>query len=388
MVTTRDELLGLVGEAPLPGPDQAAPSAAREGPSWLDEAQERAERLVTDPSEQVLEQHTRGRVTPLATHWLFTLNNYTPQDEEAFSANQALFRGACYGREVGEQGTPHLQAFVSFAKQVRGSTLAKIWPRAHMSVAKASPWINWLYCSKGEQPKSEWKAYREKGPNYGKNAQFFFFGTRPEAPKKASTYRDLNDVVKECYGLLEDGTVQSAMDHLKVHRPADHAKYNAQFRNAFTSEKKVKTYEHLYTDTDFVRPLEILDKHILIHGPSELGKTQYAAAHFINPLVIVGSDLERIRLLTPDHDGIVFDDCDLRHFSPSQVIGILGRDNAPRSFPCRYNNVPLPSNMRYIFTFNDDNPFYHSTCSVAQQQAIRSRYRSVHVTERLFVLNQ
>lgn len=375
--------MGSPREDPLAGAEPAV-----EAPNWLDQAQAHAENLVIDPTDQVLEQHRPGRVTPLATHWLFTLNNYGPQDEEAFGANQNLFRGACYGREVGEQGTPHLQAFVSFAKQVRGSALAKIWPRAHMSVAKASPWINWLYCSKGEQPKTEWKAYREKGPNYGKNAQFFHFGTRPTPPKKGSTYRDLHDVTKECYAMLEDGTVKSAMDHLKVHRPADHAKYNAQFRNAFTAEKKVSVYEHLYSDTDFVRPLEILDKHILIHGPSELGKTQYAAAHFVNPLVIVGSDLERIRLLTPDHDGIIFDDCDLRHFSPAQVIGILGRDNIPRSFPCRYSNVAIPSHLFYIFTFNDDNPFCHSTCSIAQQQAIRSRVRSVRVAERLFVVQQ
>lgn len=388
--TSRSELTGvLASEPPVQGGSEQG-SPAREDPNWLDEAQALSERLAVDPAEQVLTPHTAGDRTPLAVHWLFTLNNYTEQDEAAFSANLNLFKGACYGREVGEQGTPHLQAFVSFAKQSRGSQLAKIWPRAHMAIAKASPWINWLYCSKGEQPKTEWTAYREKGPTYGRNAQFFHFGTRPVCPKKGSNRRDLHDVTAECYAMLEDGTIQSAMDHLKVHRPADHAKYNVQYRNAFTAETKPKTFQHIYVDTDFVRPLEIFhnNTHILLRGESGLGKTQYACAHFLNPLVVPGSDLERIQRLTPDHDGVVFDDCDLRHFTPTQVIGILGRDNTPRAFPCRWHNKAIPDGLRCIFTINDVYPFYNDTCSVGQRRAIDSRVRVVDLTERLFVVQQ
>lgn len=76
-------------------------------------------------------------MTTRARAWVFTVNNYVDADEHvAFAA--VLERGAKYisvGREVGENGTPHLQGYIYFTNPTRMSTLKKMWPTGHFEVA-------------------------------------------------------------------------------------------------------------------------------------------------------------------------------------------------------------------------------------------------------------
>ena len=75
--------------------------------------------------------------------WCFTINNYTSNDE-AFVNNLECQRLAV-GKEVGESGTPHLQGFVVFKKGYRFSAMKKLFPTAHLQVAKS--WQHaWNYC--------------------------------------------------------------------------------------------------------------------------------------------------------------------------------------------------------------------------------------------------
>ena len=57
-----------------------------------------------------------------------------------------------FGKEVGEQGTPHLQGYIKFKKQKRFTAIRKLMPcliRAHLEVAYAAGGNNAIYCSKG-----------------------------------------------------------------------------------------------------------------------------------------------------------------------------------------------------------------------------------------------
>ena len=86
---------------------------------------------------------TRAR----AKHWCLTINNYTQVDEALFN-NPPLFKYAVYGREKGENGTPHLQAFVTMWKQTDLSAMKKIFPRAHLEIKRGKVQEAAAYCKK------------------------------------------------------------------------------------------------------------------------------------------------------------------------------------------------------------------------------------------------
>ena len=81
--------------------------------------------------------------------WCFTLNNYS---QEECSSITSIFSEKCkfaiVGKEVGEQGTPHLQGYVEFKTKVRPKTM--FTDRIHWEKAKANRQANIDYCSKQE----------------------------------------------------------------------------------------------------------------------------------------------------------------------------------------------------------------------------------------------
>lgn len=81
--------------------------------------------------------------TARAKHWCFTLNNYTDNDIDRLNGLKLMepriddsISYMVYGKEVGKEGTPHLQGFVSFLQRKRISQLKKIIGKAHFTVAR------------------------------------------------------------------------------------------------------------------------------------------------------------------------------------------------------------------------------------------------------------
>lgn len=80
----------------------------------------------------------------------FTLNNWTQAEYDDLVSRAPTFKWIIMGKEVGEQGTPHIQGAIIFGAQVSFSTL-KLWPglaRAHIEVMKGTPAHQLVYCSK------------------------------------------------------------------------------------------------------------------------------------------------------------------------------------------------------------------------------------------------
>lgn len=80
----------------------------------------------------------------------FTVNNYTPYDEDLIRemTTKLAIQYLICGYEVGGNGTPHLQGYVEFVKQVSFGRLKKMLPRAHWERAIADGDANRAYCSK------------------------------------------------------------------------------------------------------------------------------------------------------------------------------------------------------------------------------------------------
>lgn len=73
---------------------------------------------------------------PKAKRWAFTLNNYTDDDIQRLSGPLENVEYIIFGKEVGEQGTPHLQGTVVFTKPTYLRPAKGIIGEAHFSVCR------------------------------------------------------------------------------------------------------------------------------------------------------------------------------------------------------------------------------------------------------------
>ncbi len=90
---------------------------------------------------------------PGAKHWVFTLNNYT-DDEEQFIGDfgeSELTGYLVVGRELGANGTPHLQGYFILSERHTLAWIRTTCPglvRAHLEVSRGTPQQAADYCKK------------------------------------------------------------------------------------------------------------------------------------------------------------------------------------------------------------------------------------------------
>lgn len=95
-----------------------------------------------------------------ARAYCLTINNYTDDILTKFNETCLSCTYGCFGLEIGNSGTPHIQGYLYVKNKISFNTLKKDFPTAHIEVAKGSPESNKTYCSKqgnftefGELPK-------------------------------------------------------------------------------------------------------------------------------------------------------------------------------------------------------------------------------------------
>jgi len=107
---------------------------------------------------------------------VITLNNPTALAKIAFKAfaTSEKVKYSIAAFEIGESGTPHIQAYFQLKAKMNFNTFKSHVPGAHIESAKGTGPRNKEYCSKGRQPHTEWEALGISGPNYGKDVNIFF----------------------------------------------------------------------------------------------------------------------------------------------------------------------------------------------------------------------
>ena len=87
-----------------------------------------------------------------AVRWCFTLNNYTNDEVDSLVRNcsdRKVVAYLVYGKEVGEEGTPHLQGYIELSSKREFSTVKKlVGTRAHIEQARGSSQQASDYCKK------------------------------------------------------------------------------------------------------------------------------------------------------------------------------------------------------------------------------------------------
>lgn len=78
--------------------------------------------------------------------WAFTLNNYTQEEVDSIKGIECEY--LIFGKETGDEGTPHLQGYIVFKNATRFSTLKNKMPRAHVEAAIRGHDANIKYCKK------------------------------------------------------------------------------------------------------------------------------------------------------------------------------------------------------------------------------------------------
>lgn len=176
-------------------------------------------------------------------YWVFTINNPTsdsePREKLAEVATYIIWQ-----KEVGEEGTSHLQGYVVFKKKKRLSAVKKLLPRAHLEPRRGSHVQAKQYSSKEDT--------RADGP--------WEFGDDSEVPKSSGSRSDLNEVKAK----LDAGTSQ--LDIAK-----DHFGSWCRYRNSFQA----------YTNLT-ATPRNEAPKVYILWGPPGTGKS-YQATQLAGP---------------------------------------------------------------------------------------------------------
>lgn len=107
----------------------------------------------------------KKQISP-AKRWCFTWNNYIEDWAQHLDPIiSSKFHKYCIGKEVGENGTPHLQGYVEFKKKIRPFSLKlseKIWWKK----CKGNRQSNLDYCSKDGDFISNFPTKKVEKPKY------------------------------------------------------------------------------------------------------------------------------------------------------------------------------------------------------------------------------
>jgi len=88
-------------------------------------------------------------VTMSARSWVYTINNYTLDEQLATEGIPCRYH--IYGLETGENGTPHMQGYIEFGKVYRFAGVKKLLPRAHLEIRKGTRDEARAYCMKDNE---------------------------------------------------------------------------------------------------------------------------------------------------------------------------------------------------------------------------------------------
>lgn len=190
--------------------------------------------------------HTQKLMT--SRYWVFTLNNYTDDDEKRLlDAHPAFLRGFQYGRELGSQeNTPHLQGVLCTVQPVRLAGLRRRFGN-----------------------RFHWERCRSVGASLrytAKDGDVVSIGEIGNS--KQGTRTDIQEAV-DCLVLHRD------LNRVKREFPTVYVKYPRGLSSLLTVEART------------AKP-----KVVWIYGPTGVGKTRYVVKHFGDNLWISSGSLQ------------------------------------------------------------------------------------------------
>lgn len=269
-------------------------------------------------------------------HFPFTINNYTDDDLVALRSaiDAAHITYICWQLEVGANGTPHTQGYAQADIVQRFTQINRILGgRAYLSEARGDSDENHAYCCK-EDETTVAGSFEEYG------VRRFMHGKKV---KKRNREDEHTEIIKD----IKDGMdIRSIITKY----PGDYMKYHAAIDKIYALFARkpvpVKTGPWRWELPENFKWGETL----IIFGPINIGKTEWAKSLFPNPLFV--SHIDMLKRYDPTyHGGIIFDDMSFTHLHRDAVIALLDIDNV-RSIHVRYGIAEIPANTKKIIVTN------------------------------------
>lgn len=256
-----------------------------------------------------------------AKTWIFVLNNPTDHDVELVKSWEVNTKRFVVSKEVGESGTPHLQAAVTWATAKRLTALKKLHSRVHWEKAVARE-DAFLY------PKKE--------------------GSLILVDSCSGSQGKRSDLA-EAISALKEGKSVHEVWHLY---PTTMVRYHRGIEAAAVhlAPKRVKTGWDLSTFRIRIPTEDLGKKSLICHGKPGIGKTELAKSVLPGALWVTHMD-DLGNFVAGEHTGIIFDDMEFGHLPRVAQIHLLDCDN-DRSIHVRYKTAHIPAGTKKIFTTN------------------------------------
>lgn len=305
------------------------------------------------------------------TYWKPDDGELPSPDEFIESFKDARVRFVIFQLEKGKKsGRLHYQGYAEFTTTMRMAALQKLAPKAHWKARRGTAQQAADYCRKDDT--------KVDGPwEYGDMS-------RP------GTRSDRINVHAVHAAAMAAATVHEALQIIKEGAPRDYHLHGSSIESNMRKHRKEIAVPKYGLDKFSLDPLNFDEKKAaLLTGTTSYGKTNYAMAHFKRPLL--ATHIDDLKDLTPDNDGIVFDDMSFLHWPLESIIHLMPRDYDSR-VNVRYSTVHVPYNIPKIFVSNKGNPFFKSSPPLdstpdqivdwnKQVDAIKTRYNEYEILE-------
>lgn len=253
--------------------------------------------------------------------------------------------------ETGSHGMPHIQLTFGFKNQRHLNALQKKLPDgANIQIT--------------ENPKSMIKYCSDENKRDG---ELYINGDVPNFDRKK--HEELNLILQ---GAEDLGSYEDAMNVIKEHDLSyfinNQKKLAAYFGNVYAMPDKA-----LYSPEQF--NIKLIDfpenKTVIFVGPTRIGKTQFALAHFKSPIIIRGKQ-DWCRFQADTTDGVVLDDIAFRKWVPETLLHTMECETAYTQ-DVKYGAVRIPAGLKKIVCINSMETFWPENILDCTKEAIEAR---------------
>lgn len=244
--------------------------------------------------------------------------------------------GYVIGKELHDNGDPHLHAAIEYESLIRGDKRMFDFEGRHPNIQSPR---NWMAC----------KQYCKKDKNF--EEWTLEDGEQPVANRKGDrpTADEVND--KLMCSTEEEWMLWCAINSISY----QYARWfwdRTILDPSTIQERKPETEMFIHPALQQFTFTEHVHKTIIIKGPSGCGKTTWAKLHMPLPSLFV-SHIDQLKSFKPGfHKSIIFDDVDFKHWPRVSQIHLCDYHD-PRSIHCRYATANIPAGIFKCFTCNE-----------------------------------